>query len=353
MCLIAKPSMNRFNNATGTRNGELPSSWFEPSIHSAYFQIFTKLLAAHHLPLPRPFTGQPRLLPLLDFLPSIELFHALKTPEAGIEVGLAVPGAAHGAMGLVALSSDTLWDAMVTMVRYGPIRNHLFNYRCLQQADMAVLEVRPRLNLARYERFLMYSTVLAIFNVFKAISEDVAFNVIRLTFPWETPSCLENSSIPATVFDFNRESLSLQIPMEVAMQPSQTADPDLCMRLKMAGEEELSKLSGSTGARVRHLLHQRTPAWPSLQEVADKLAMSKRTLIRKLESEELSYQLLLDEARGELACWFLRRSDLPLREIAERTGFSDQANFTRSFRRMQGCAPSEYRSNFRRILDLD
>lgn len=342
--------MTRFNSATGTKSSELPSSWFEPSIHSAYYQIFSKLLAARQLPPPRPFTGQPRLLPLLDFLPSLEVFHALDKPEAGIEVGLAIPATAHGPMGLAALSSDTLWDAMVTMVRYGPIRNHLFNYRCLQQASVAVLEVRPRLNLARYERFLMYSTVAAIFNVFKAISED-SVQATRVTVPWEKPFELENSPLLATVFHFRKESLSLQVPMEVARQPSQSADPDLCMRLKIAGEEELSKLRGSTGAKVRHLLHQKTPAWPTLQEIADKLAVSKRTLIRKLESEGLSYQFLLDEARGELACWYLRRSDFPLHEIAEKTGFSDQANFTRSFRRTQGCAPSEYRSKFRSVLD--
>lgn len=346
--------MTRSGKAVSARAtySELPSGWFEPTVHSAYFQIFAKVLAAHDLPQPRPFSGQPRLLPLLDFLPSFEVFHALDRPEAGIEVGLAVSAAAHGPMGLAALSSDNLWDAIVTMIRYVPLRNHLFDYRCFRQADTAVLTLQPRINLGGYEEFLTYTTMLAIFNVLRAISEDAASNAIRLSVPWQTPAWPRTSAIAATVLDFNQEAASIRMPWKTATQPSSSADPDLCMRLKMAGEEELTKLLGSTGAKVRHLLHQKTSAWPSLQEVADKLAMSRRTLMRKLEAEELSYQFLLDQTRDELACWFLRRSNLQLREIAEKTGFSDQANLTRSFRRLHGCTPSEYRSKFRRVLDL-
>jgi len=348
----ARPSMTRSSRAARATDTELPSSWFEPSIHSAYFQIFAKLIAAHGLPPPRPIAGPPRLLPILDFLPLFDAFHAVDRPEAGIELGLSIPAAAHGPMGLAALSSDTLWDAMVTMNRYAPLRNAAFNHRCFQQGDSAIVEFLPRLHLGGYEKFMGYTTVLAVFNVYRAISEDVASDTTRLTFPWGMPPGPRTSAITPTAFDFNKNFLGIRVPMKTAMQPSQSADPDLCKRLKMAGEEELTKSMGSTAAKVRHLLHQKTPAWPSLQEVADKLAMSKRTVIRKLESEDLSYQLLLDEARSELACWFIRRSDMSLGEIAEKTGFSDQASFTKSFRRLKGCTPSESRSKCRSASDL-
>ena len=340
--------MTSISHATCTarRRSELPSSWFEPSIHSAYFHIFANLVAAHHLPLPLPIAGPPRLLTIVDFLPLFEVFGAVDRPEAGIELGLATPAAAHGPMGLSALSSDTLWDALVTMVRYAPVRNAVFNYRCFQQADAVILECRPRLNLGGYEKFLGYTTVLAIFNMLKAISEDAVSNT-RLIFPWKMPPLLQTPAIAAAAFDFNKNFLGIRMPLEMAMQPSQSADPDLCKRLKMAGEEELSKSMGSMAAKVRHVLHQEVPQWPSLQEVADQLAMSKRTVIRKLELEELSYQFLLDEARTELIRWLLRMSDMQLSKIAERAGFSDQASFTRSFRRVQGCAPSHYRSDLR------
>jgi AraC-like DNA-binding protein len=335
--------MTKHSRAPRATHIELPSSWFEPGIHSAYVQIFAKFIVARGLPVPLPVTGPPRLLAIVDVLSFLEALDVVDRPESGIELGLAIPAAAHGAMGLSALSSETLWDAMVSLARYGPIRNSLFNHRAFQQGDAAIIECLPRLNLGRYEKFIGYATVLAVFNVLKAISAEVASEGTRLTFPWKMPPWPQTSAIAATAFDFNEGFLGIRVPLKTAMQPSQSADPDLCKRLKMAGEEELTKSMGSTAAKVRHVLHQKAPLWPSLQEVADKLAMSKRTLIRKLELESVSYQVLLDEVRTELICWFLQKSDMQLSDIAERAGFSDQASFTRNFRRLQGCTPGQYR----------
>ncbi|QOZ51478.1 AraC family transcriptional regulator [Bradyrhizobium sp. CCBAU 53338] len=340
--------MSRASRAARTISNELRSSWFEPSLHSAYFRISSKLIASH----PAVITGPPRLLPLIDFLPLLEAFRAIERPEGGIELGLAIPFFAHGPAGLSALCSDTLWDAMVTIVRYTPVRNAMFDRRCFQQGDAAILEFWPRLHLGGFEKFFGYTTVLALYNILRAISEDVASDSTRLTFPWEMPSNLRISDKVPTTFGFDEQFLSIRVPLEMAMEPSASADPDLCERLKMAGEDELTRLIGGTAAKVRELLRQKAPAWPSLQEVADELATSKRTLIRKLESEKLSYNVLLDDARKELACRLLRSSDMQLSKIAEQVGFSDQAGFARSFRRVQGCSPSQYRASFRRAADL-
>jgi AraC-like DNA-binding protein len=241
---------------------------------------------------------------------------------------------------------------MLTMARYTPVRNAMFDYRCYQQGEEAVVEFQPRLRLDDFEKFMGYTTVLTIYSIFKVISEEAMSDATRLTFPWKASSWPPDPPMPVVACDFDQPFLGIRVPLEMAMRPSQSAEPDLCERLKMAGEDELTKSMGSTAAKVRHLLHHKTTEWPSLQEVADMLAMSKRTVIRKLESEELSYQVLLDEARCELACWFLRRPDIRLSEIAEQVGFSDQASFTRSFRRVQGCSPSQYRSDLRRALDM-
>ncbi|SPP92949.1 helix-turn-helix transcriptional regulator [Bradyrhizobium vignae] len=320
----------------------LSPSWFEPSLHSTYFHISAEYISA----TPDVAPGQPRLLPIADFLFLFEAWHAADEPETGIELGLAIPGAAHGSMGLSAMSSETLWDAMVTMARYAPVRNAMFTHRCFRQGDHAIIEMKPRLQLGEFQQFMGYATVLALYNILKAISGDALDEDIRLAFPWRTPSRSQPSQVEG-LFDFESRYLGVRLPLDVAMRRSHSADSDLCERLKMVGDDELAKSMGNTAARVRCLLRQKTSAWPSLQEVADELAMSKRSVIRKLESEKLSYQLLLDEVRTELACWFLRRSDMQLSEIAEQIGFSDQAGFTRSFRRVRGCTPSQYRSDFR------
>ena len=47
--------------------------------------------------------------------------------------------------------------------------------------------------------------------------------------------------------------------------------------------------------------------------------------------------------RVEAACWHLRTSSLPICEVALLTGFSDQSHLTRTFRRLTGVTPREFR----------
>lgn len=70
---------------------------------------------------------------------------------------------------------------------------------------------------------------------------------------------------------------------------------------------------------------------------------SPRTLIRRLREEGSSYQQLLDSVREELACWLLIQTDLPVEAIAERVGYADTSNFSRTFRRWLGVTPREFR----------
>ncbi|MBA5603847.1 helix-turn-helix domain-containing protein [Duganella sp. FT3S] len=324
----------------------LPSAWFEPCIHSAYVQILAKFLHARGLALPWPQPSQSRLLPFLDVLPLLDAVQAASQPDFGIELGMAIPAAAHGLKGMAAMSSPTLWVAMETFVRYARIRDHLFQYRCQRAGGYATLELHPRVPLHQYTRFLQGATVHATFNIFRAIADEAALRQAIVVLPWDASTA--PGSVPAAPWQvaYGGKVPAIRFPLAIADEPSQTADADLHARMCKAGDEELTRLAGSIGARVRHLMHQGQPAWPTLAEIAARLALSPRTLVRRLESEDLSYQQLLDEVRNELACWYLRQSALPMGDIAERTGFSDQANFTRAFGRWQGQTPREYRRRF-------
>jgi AraC-like DNA-binding protein len=73
------------------------------------------------------------------------------------------------------------------------------------------------------------------------------------------------------------------------------------------------------------------------------MCISERTLARKLALEGYSFQTLLDESKCELACWLLSYSPHYISVIAERLGYDDDKNFSRSFRRWRNTTPREYR----------
>ena len=72
--------------------------------------------------------------------------------------------------------------------------------------------------------------------------------------------------------------------------------------------------------------------------------VSERTLKRRLQEEEASFQQLVDQVRLERAQDLLRSTGMNLSQIADALGYADAANFTRAFKRWTGASPSHYRS---------
>lgn len=100
----------------------------------------------------------------------------------------------------------------------------------------------------------------------------------------------------------------------------------------------------STSERVKAALLESLPSGESsIEGIASKLAMSKRTLQRKLTHEAESFQNLLQEVRGELADHYLEKSTLSLGEISFLLGFKEANSFIRAYSNWKGVSPGIYR----------
>lgn len=93
-------------------------------------------------------------------------------------------------------------------------------------------------------------------------------------------------------------------------------------------------------SRMSHRLSHR---W-TVPEMAAFLGVSSSRL-HGLFIEQLrkSPQAWLAEKRLEQACKWLSATEMPIAEIAGRTGYSDQTSLTRAFRRSTNYTPAEYR----------
>lgn len=81
---------------------------------------------------------------------------------------------------------------------------------------------------------------------------------------------------------------------------------------------------------------------PGLDEVAERLATSSRTLRRRLDAEGTSFQQLLDGHRRDLAVRLLLEGTSSVDQIASALGFADATSFHRSFRRWHGTTPQRF-----------
>jgi AraC-like DNA-binding protein len=102
--------------------------------------------------------------------------------------------------------------------------------------------------------------------------------------------------------------------------------------------------------QTQRLLWAYTPP-PTREQLADMLALSTRTLARRLQAAGTSYAALLRRVQAERARNYLRHSTTPVAEIAERMGYSDPAAFTRAFQSWTGTTPVRWRAQHRSAPD--
>jgi AraC-like DNA-binding protein len=111
----------------------------------------------------------------------------------------------------------------------------------------------------------------------------------------------------------------------------------LCRDL-LAQRRQRSGLAG----RIRQRLLRSDDAFPGLEQIADELGLTSRTLRRRLASEGTTYRHLLDECRELLAEQLLGQLRLSVEEVAARLGYAEASSFIIAFRRWKGVTPRRF-----------
>ncbi len=137
-----------------------------------------------------------------------------------------------------------------------------------------------------------------------------------------------------------------------ATAPFVTRNVELFELLAPQFEEQLrqhtEKEEDSFIELVRHAIQDRlTGQRPSIDFISEALHLSPRTLQRRLQESGSSFQRILDEARHQMARYYLSNSILELNEAAYLLGFEDPNSFGRAFRTWEGIPPSDWRETHR------
>ena len=159
-------------------------------------------------------------------------------------------------------------------------------------------------------------------------------------------------------FDYARRALTLGV-CRYLLKPSDleelkeavrqmAARLDAMPRLREDGpEDESVKEAGNhlVKAALAYMKEHCTEQHLSLGEVADHVYVSQWHLSKLLNREtDQSFFDLLGGMRIAKAKKLLADPALRIHEIAEMAGFSDVAHFSRSFKKLTGCTPGEYRN---------
>jgi len=145
---------------------------------------------------------------------------------------------------------------------------------------------------------------------------------------------------------FGESVCSIELSAGSLALPLTRAEPGLAALLDRLAQDMLARLPkpDELPLRVRYAISSQL--WRgecSLEAVARMLCMSSRSLQRRLQDCQTSFNALVDNARREAALDLILDPEITVSDIAVRIGFSEPSAFDRAFRRWTGCSPGHYR----------
>lgn len=256
------------------------------------------------------------------------------------------PRVLHG-LGFAWLASDTVFDGLKRLARFGKLVSTAADLRLLEEGDLILLDL-GRIPLA--ENFHFASRDYAIGMVARmcalTLGDYLAPVKVQLERPQpEQPERWESLLSSRVEFDSGRSCLGWY--RSDIMEPLITGDPQLA---RANDEQTLAYLDSfmaqSTSRDVVDKIVEHLPDGPpNQQQIAEALHVSNRTLQRKLKDEGTSFMDLLQDTRLQLARKYLRHPNRSVVETAYLLGFSEPSTFSRAFKRWTGTAPADFRDS--------
>jgi AraC-like DNA-binding protein len=116
--------------------------------------------------------------------------------------------------------------------------------------------------------------------------------------------------------------------------------------LEARAEELLEKLDSSKSMRAQVetlLTRAMSEGNIGMERIGRELGLSRQTLFRRLKSENVTFEKVLDELRHRMALNYLNDRKLSVSQTSHLLGFSDPAAFSRAFKRWTGSSPRRVR----------
>ena len=168
---------------------------------------------------------------------------------------------------------------------------------------------------------------------------------VRIELPLPQPGDFADLNLPPPCeVRFNCEAARLVYPASLELEPLPLAN-----RLRYRSYKAIAdKLALMMAEEIN--MTQRVARWlwaccppMSRGEIARQLAMSERSLTRRLRGEGRCFRELVNEVQSERARHLLSRGELTISEISERLGYADPAAFSRAFSKWSGASPLNWR----------
>jgi AraC-like DNA-binding protein len=267
-------------------------------------------------------------------------------PGLGILLARKLELPLHGALGTAVMSSHSLADVMNLVTRFLTLRAPYLSVNQSHNNDQALFVITSDLDAGSLSQFVLDAVLYG----FASMGEQLTGATVtgaRILRRGPEPAYFHRfrRAIPLPVA-FGATDDAIAIPMQELQSSIRFSDQQLAASSEAQCEAALSELTRDAGfaSRVRRVIEASHPFPPRLSRAASTLFVSERTLKRRLQGENISFQALVDEVRLQRARELLTNTSMNLGQIADTLGYADAANFTRAFKRWVAQSPSQFRA---------
>ena len=256
------------------------------------------------------------------------------------------PLTSHGPIGILAITSASLGDALQGALQYAPLVMPAFDMRREDLGDEVHLIVERRQDFGDVNDFFTETVVMTFARMSPFLTRPVVGVVVHLTHgPLGDPALYQSHfgckfvfGAPQNKVVLPRQELSITL-----VAPSRASN--LLMKATLdqqtLARRDARPLAHEVKRQLQRALRQKQVMDADALAVA--MSMSSRTLSRRLKAEGVTLPSLRTEVGVEYAEVLLLDTCKTIAQIAEATGFADATTFSRAFKRSKGESPSQRR----------
>jgi len=267
-------------------------------------------------------------------------------PLFGFHMGLRLRPTHFQLVAFTMLSSETLADALEKIMKYQRLISDGGEIEVNYEGEQACLVYKPARSDFSYHQIDVALVAIVAFTRWLLSKEAIA---IKVQLKHSNPAGLsEYQDFFGCPIEFDSDKNAMYFEPRLLDERLPGHDSGLAAMHEQLADTQLERLSVvSIVGQVQQILSQPGQMLLSRDEVAQQLAMSGRSLQRKLQEESISFQQIQDQLRHQTALNLLNDEASSLTDIAEHLGFSESSTFYRAFKRWEGVTPGEYRQQLK------
>ncbi|GAA3555442.1 AraC family transcriptional regulator [Marinobacter xestospongiae] len=257
---------------------------------------------------------------------------------------------AHGRLGLAMRNAPDVYHAITLLEQFSETRTNTLLYSVHKDADFIYCFVKPNEGLGEFtepaiEHFLVLTSLFNIIYFIKKSVESGSKSFDSQLFiegqldDFDTLDCGQGIYVRQNV-----SVNAIRIPRYIGDSRIQFSNHTQLQELTLLLKKELAtgpneSLTEHAKYIVRHVGWDHT----SIERIASELNISVSTLQRRLREEGTNFKEIKNEERIECAKHHLLFSKNTLEFIAEKLGYSNSSNFSKSFKSAVGMPPADFR----------